>query len=61
VSAAPFQPIIEPQPGAYLTESQAQRCECLRLAFELCAGRSIHIGTISAIARWLYANEVSDT
>jgi hypothetical protein len=48
--------IVAPQPGAFLSESQAQRAECLRLTFALCAGRSVHIATVWAIARWLYEN-----
>jgi hypothetical protein len=51
--------IIAPAPGTYLTASQGQRCECLRLALVLTAGRSVPISTVWQIARWL-ANGCSE-
>jgi hypothetical protein len=51
------QPITTASPGTYLAGEQARRCECLRLSLELLAGRSVHIATIWAIARWLYSGE----
>jgi hypothetical protein len=49
--------LIDPQPGAYLTVTQSQRIECLRVAFELCAGRAVNHAVVFAIARWLFNNE----
>lgn len=50
---------IGPHPGAFLSERQSQRAECLRLALALTSGRSVPIATVAALARWLY--DGSDT
>jgi hypothetical protein len=45
--------LIDPQPGAYLTSDQSRRAEILRLVLELVAGRSVPIGTVWDLARWI--------
>lgn len=49
--------LLDPKPGATLTERQSQRAECMRLALSLVAGRGADILTVERIAHWLYGDE----
>jgi hypothetical protein len=46
--------ILDPHPGSYLTEAQAQRIECLRAVLDIVAGRSVPIQVAERLACWCY-------
>jgi hypothetical protein len=46
--------ILAPHPGAYLTEAQAQRIECLRSVLDLVAGRSVPIQVVERLTLWCF-------
>jgi hypothetical protein len=48
-------------PGVYLTSDQARRLRCLAAVLEVCQGRSVHIGTVWAIARWVETGTMDGT
>lgn len=51
--------LIDPHPGSYLTEPQAQRIECFRACLYLVSGRSVSIDVVERITHWLYCGAES--
>jgi len=47
-------------PGVAMTPEQTRRAMCLAAALALLSGRSVHVGTVREVARWLYTGEEAD-
>lgn len=46
--------IVQPRPGAALTEGQSQRLECLRAVIVMVSGRSVPIQQVERLAMWCF-------